>query len=66
MKTKGLLCLFLFAHLTGFSADFMLERKLLDKGMAYFYQKNYTAAADYLGQAADLNRNNVWARYYYV
>lgn len=66
MKTKCLLSLFLFAHLTGFSADFMLERKLLDKGMAYFYQKNYTAAADYLGQAADLNRNNVWARYYYV
>jgi predicted Zn-dependent protease len=44
----------------------MLEKKLLDKGMAYFYQKNYAAAADNLGQAADLNRNNVWARFYYV
>ena len=66
MKKKSLLCLFLFIHLTGYSADFGLERNLLDKGMTYFYQKNYKAAADYLGQAADLNRNNVWARYYYV
>ncbi len=66
MKTKYMLSLFLFIHLTGFSADFVLENNLLNKGMAYFYQKNYTAAADYLGQAADLNKNNVWARYYYV
>ena len=34
--------------------------------MNYFYLKNYAAAADNLGQAADLNRNNVWARFYYV
>lgn len=66
MKTKILLYFFFFIHLTGYSADFMLEKKLLDKGMAYFYQKNYAAAADNLGQAADLNRNNVWARFYYV
>ncbi len=66
MKTKSLLFLFLFSHLTLYSADFVLERNLLDKGMAYFYQKNYKAAADYLGQAADLNPNNVWSRYYYV
>ena len=66
MKTKALLYLFLFTHLTGYSADYFLEKNLLDKGMTYFYQKNYTAAADYLGQAADLNKNNVWARYYYV
>ncbi len=66
MKTKYLLYLFLFAHLTVYSADFVLEKNLLDKGMAYFYQKNYKAAADYLGQAADLNPNNVWSRYYYV
>lgn len=66
MKTKGLLYLFLLIHLTGYSADFVLEKNLLDKGMDYFYKKNYTAAADYLGQAADLNQNNVWSRYYYV
>lgn len=61
-----MLWLFLFTHLTAYSADPALEKSLSDKGMAYFYQKNYKAAADYLGQAADLNRNNVWSRYYYV
>ncbi|MBR4569295.1 MAG: tetratricopeptide repeat protein [Candidatus Riflebacteria bacterium] len=66
MKTKALLGLFLFTHLTGFSADFILEKNFLDKGLTYFYQNNYKAAADYFGQAADLNKNNVWARYYYV
>ena len=66
MKTKSLLCLFLFIHMTGYCTDFILEKNLLDKGMYYFYRNNYSAAADYLGQAADLNKNNVWARYYYV
>lgn len=66
MKTKSLLYLFLFTHLTGYSADFVFEKNFFDKGLTYFYQNNYTAAADYLGQAADMNKSNVWARYYYV
>lgn len=56
----------MFTHLVGYSSDLSLSKDLYNKGMVYFYQKNYIAAADYFGQAADLNLNDVWSRYYYV
>lgn len=35
-------------------------------GVDNFNKKNYAAACDYFGQAADLNKNNVWAKFYYA
>ena len=42
------------------------DNRLYEIGLENFYKQKYSIAADYLGQAADLNENNVWARYYYV
>lgn len=66
MKTKSLLYIFLFTHLTVYSADSAIDRNFFNMGMSYLYKNNYSAAADYFGQAADLNKNDIWARYYYV
>lgn len=42
------------------------NKKLYEIGLENFYKRKYSVAADYLGQAADLDKSNIWARYYYV
>lgn len=62
---KGLLCLLILLLANSFLfAD--TAQSLYEKGMTNLKNKKYSAAADYLGEAADLDPNNVWARFYYV
>ncbi len=46
--------------------DSLKDKSFYEMGMENFYKQNYLAAADYLGQVADTDKDNVWARYYYV
>jgi tetratricopeptide (TPR) repeat protein len=43
-----------------------LENELLANGYKYYEKKDYSGAADYLGQVVDMNPNNDQARFYLV
>lgn len=61
---KGILFLFFTLYINCLWAA--RPQSLYERGMMNLKSKNYSAAADYLGQAADYDPNNVWARFYYV
>ena len=49
-----------------FSFGETLDVTFYQIGIENFNNQNYSKACDYLGQAADYNENNLWARLYYV
>ena len=51
---------------SAYAADNSLIPALLDEGMKHYSAKQYSAAADYLGQVVDMDAEHSQARYYLV
>ena len=51
---------------SAYAADNSLIPALLDEGMKHYSEKQYSAAADYLGQVVDMDAEHSQARYYLV
>ena len=51
---------------SAYAADNGLIPALLDEGMKHYSEKQYSAAADYLGQVVDMDAEHSQARYYLV
>lgn len=51
---------------SAYAADNSLIPALLEEGMKHYSEKQYSAAADYLGQVVDMDAEHSQARYYLV
>ncbi len=65
-KTLKKILLLLFAAIPMISFGESQDDRLYRLGIESFNNRRYYKARDYFSKAADMNKKNVWARFYYV